>query len=197
MRFAPFLLVALFITPLQAQSADAMAPFGLGIRVNDFLSSIASVADGSSLSSGGATLLVPINVNAAFRIEPEIGFGRFSDGTSDGDFTVSYTQFRTGVGLMRLIPNDDYVLYVGGRLQYSRATNSVDFPGDNDDEESQSAFGLGPVVGGEHYFSSRFSLGGEAGLFYRSFSSELDGEESDTDTSSINTVGSVFLRFYF
>jgi hypothetical protein len=197
MRLPLFLLAALFVTPVQAQQADAIAPFGIGIRVNDFLSSIASVADGGGLSSGGATLLVPINVGPSFRIEPEIGFGRFTNSSSDGDISITFTQFRTGVGLMRLIPNGDYVLYAGGRLQYTRLTDSVEFSGGNDDEESQSVFGLGPVVGGEHYFSSRFSLGGEAGLFYRSYDSESDGEESNIDTSSINTVGSVFLRFYF
>lgn len=196
MRLLPFLLVILFIAPVQAQNADEMAPFGIGVRVNDFLSSVVSVADGSSLSLGGATFVVPINAGSSFRIEPEIGFGRFTNSSSDGDFSVTLTQFRAGVGLMRLIPSGDYVLYAGGRLQYARLTDRVEFPG-NDDEESQSVFGLGPVVGGEHYFSSHFSLGGEAGLFYRSYDSESDGEQSDIDTSSLHTVGAVFVRFYF
>lgn len=197
MRFTPFLLIVLFAAPLHAQSTEAMAPFGIGIRVNDFLSSIASVAEGSSFSSGGATFLVPINTGPSFRIEPEIGFGRFTSSLGDADFEATATQFRTGVGLMRLIPNGDYVLYAGGRLQYSRTTESLEIAGESVEDDTQSSFGFGPVVGGEHYFSSRFSLGGEAGLFYRSYSSESDGNESDIDTSSINTVASVFLRFYF
>lgn len=196
MRFLPLCLL-LFAAPLHAQQARAGTQWGIGVRVNDLLSDLASATflDDGTFSSG-ATLLVPINVGASFRIEPEVGFGRVSSGAGDGEFSQTSTQFRTGVGLMKLLPDGSFVFYVGGRLQYTRSTEKEEVPS-NDEESSRSVLGVGPVVGGEHYFSSRFSLGGEAGFLYQSYGFESDGEEIDLDLSSINTIGSVFVRFYF
>ncbi|MEP0547731.1 MAG: outer membrane beta-barrel protein [Rhodothermales bacterium] len=196
MRFLPLCLL-LFAAPLHAQQARAGTQWGIGVRVNDLLSNLASATflENGALSSG-ATLLVPINVGTSFRIEPEIGFGRASSGGGDGDFSQTSTQFRTGVGLMKLLSDGSFVFYAGGRLQYTRSTEKDESPF-GDDEFSRSVLGIGPVVGGEHYFSSRFSLGGEAGFLYQSYGLESDGEDLDLDLSSINTIGSVFVRFYF
>ena len=194
--FSLALLICLAAAPLRAQQ-DAGTHIGVGIRVNDLLSDLATAtfSDGDLLGLG-AVLLVPIDVRGTFRVEPEVGFGRVSNSSEDGDFETTSSRYHLGLGLMKLLPRDAFGLYVGGRVQYTRSVETDNFPSD-DDELVRTISGLGPVVGGDYRFAPRFSLGGEAGLLYRSFGFESNGEEIETNLSSLSTTGAVYVRFYF
>jgi hypothetical protein len=194
MRYALLALLLLSASPLWAQQADSGTHIGIGVRVNDVFGSLISFDEG--FIGGGTTLLVPININGRFKLEPELGFGRNS--TDGDDFEISTSQFTVGVGILAMAPRGDFALYGGGRLRYTKFTQELDFGGfGGSREQSSSSFGIAPVVGGEHFFSRWFSLGAEAGIEYRTFGSEEDGDEDDADRSSIATLGSVFARFYF
>jgi hypothetical protein len=81
-------------------------------------------------------------------------------------------------------------VYAGGRLKLNFVT--VDTGTVND---SENDFTLAAAVGGEHYFSPRFSLGAEGQLgTYQN--GRLSGLASLNDHGYF-TTGVAFVRFYF
>ncbi len=202
MRFLPLLLL-LVAAPLYAQQ-DQGTQIGVGVRVNDLLSNLVASdlgLSGDAFFIDSATLLVPININGTVRIEPEIGYGRASASRDrdDFDFKATTSILSLGVGVMPLLRRgNDTFLYAGGRVRFYQLKRTVEVgsPFGGDDERSDSSFGIAPVAGGEYFFSDWFSLGGEAGLEYRSVNTDED-DEQEIDQSSLSTLGAVYVRFYF
>ncbi len=190
------------------EDATPQTRIGIGVRVNDVLDNLLALNDDSELGTAGAlgiAILLPIDLNGVIRIEPELGFSSFSlnlEVDGEDDVESSANRVRLGLGVMALLQQPDLTFTAGGRVRYTRQSSeqpSFGFPdgGDDTDELVSSVLAIGPVVGGEYFFSRRFSLGAEAGLFYQSFGSEFNGEESDADVSTIQTTGSVFVRFFY
>ncbi|MDX1531673.1 MAG: outer membrane beta-barrel protein [Rhodothermales bacterium] len=200
MRPFALLLVLLLAAPA-AQAQESLPGFGVGLRLNDVLGTFTPfISEDLALSAAtGATFYLPLNVSSRFRLEPELGFGRFSSSVEDVDAGLTVSQFHLGVGAMALLPRPDLTLYVGGRLRYTRSSETNELPEDfgGDEETSASAFGFGPVVGGEHFFGRHFSLGGEVGVLYQTYGADRDGDAFELDLSTLNTFASALLRFYF
>jgi len=89
-----------------------------------------------------------------------------------------------------------FTLYYGARVGYITQT-LTDENGSETDEVSSSGFYIAPVLGGEHYFSDHFSLGGEAQIIYASVSTKPDEGNWEQDLSAINTRVLVYIRFFF
>ena len=159
----------------------------------------------------GGTLYVPINLHVNFRLEPGIGFVSASSGTEALGETKATSKSTSSIGLSlgalyQTRPSENFNLYAGPRLGV--VLNSGE---SNDGTTTTSGSATNVVallaVGGEHYFSERFSLGAEADLGYL-----MAGEptvevtpapaaaapaEPKATSSAVSTGGQVFFRFFF
>lgn len=64
-------------------------------------------------------------------------------------------------------------------------------------EMGTSGYYVARALGGEHYFSDHFSLGGEAQFVYTSVTTEPEDGDWERNLSVINTRVLVFVRFFF
>jgi hypothetical protein len=182
--------------------------FGIGVTSTGIGELFSAVARGGT----APTIYLPIRTSSHFRIEPELGIGRFStdremSGSGAAGRKQSSKTFNIGVGLFGIASKGKADLYYGGRLGYIRSTTAFEFNNSgfsSKDEESRSGYFAGPAVGIEYWVSDHFSMGGEAQVNY----SKLSGEEKEsgagrmpetTDVSSSSTATSmlIFVRFYF
>jgi hypothetical protein len=101
-----------------------------------------------------------------------------------------------GTGLLYLKPVNSTNVYVGVRGGILRTTSSYSYgSGQYDDDNSNTAYYIGPVTGAEHMFGDHFSLGGE---FQISYSKISDGDSSETvSLSSIASRSIFFVRWHF
>lgn len=147
------------------------------------------------------TVFIPINVNKKFKIEPE--FGYYKDTDKNENWERTDTRLRIGIGLFGKNTKVKTTLYYGIRLGYISSKNihkTKSYFGNNSSKENKTTrFFFGPAVGGEYFFGSRFSLGGEAGFRYTSINTE-EGDDYygyDNNGNITGTEVNIFLRFYF
>jgi hypothetical protein len=187
-----FILICFFSFSFSQSSTKV----GIGVAIIDmqqFFEAFAS--EGGSFNSA---IMVPIEMSSSFRLEPEVGFSSATDEQSSGSFTSkeSTTSWRIGVGLLGMKKYSPFTLYYGARVGYITLT-LTDEDDSGTDELSSSGFYVAPALGGEHYFSDHFSLGGEAQIIYASVSTEPDEGNWEQDLSAINTRVLVYIRFFF
>jgi len=176
--------------------AQSSTKVGIGVAIIDMQQIFeAQISEGGFFSS---TITVPIDVSPSFRLEPELGFASSTDERTSGSFTFeeSTISWKIGVGLFGLKKYDIFTLYYGGRVGYLTQTLTED-DGTDKDELGSSGFYLAPALGGEHYFSDHFSLGGEAQFVYTSVATEPKDGNWEQNLSVINTRVLVFIRFFF
>ena len=198
MKKLSFILVVLitiivFLNPAAAQDKEYRA-FGIGVVALDL--------GGALDAAGGATILLPINIGPAFRLEPILGFGSISY-DYEGKADDSESSMTIGLGIYPTIRKGSAVIYIGGRLGMAFGSEeNKDNNGDVWVEYSDFSFGLGPVLGGEYYFNSHISLGGEMSIMFSSTTLKTDydnplADDEEDSVTRIATNSMVIIRFYF
>lgn len=171
-RFFPALLLvfAVLVVPVQGQSTDGETEIGVGIAFD-----------------GGMTVTVPIHLSSV-RLEPQVGY-RQTSWSIEGEDDESSSLLEIGGGVFTTLQTyEGGSVYAGGRIglvQQSQSTGNTTV--------SESGFFIGPVLGGEYYLGDQFSLGAEAGLYYRGDPTPAD---EDVSRSTIRTNGRAFVRVY-
>jgi hypothetical protein len=172
-----FSLAAVAVAALTTASTTYAAPAAAG--TNPTIGFGVAITPTDLFFGGRRTveLLVPISITPVFRVEPEIGIlTRNTPGPDLSDFTI-------GTGVFYILRSTQSVdMYVGGRLKLNFVDNGVN---------SGTDFFLVAALGGEYFFTPKFSLGLEAQLGYYALSS------ANTDTSGVYTNGLGILRVYF
>jgi len=142
---------------------------------------------------------IPINIDS-WKLEPVFSYSSHIDKENDGDeSSTTVTQF--GVGVFRKNNYSRTSIYYGVRMgkytdEYSR--NYEDYPA-QDFERSEEGTFIAPTLGGEYYFSTHFSLGGELS-FKRLISKRTSNSDSSNYPSELATFNSrtyIVLRYYF
>jgi hypothetical protein len=91
-------------------------------------------------------------------------------------------------------------LYVGPRVVMIRESSSTSFTGSPGSSSHQTNWSFGLAIGGEHFFSPHFSLGGEVQLNYISIGDTVyepsGGPTPSTSNSMITNNGLIFIRLY-
>lgn len=190
--FKAIFILLCFVSLSLAQSGNKV---GVGIAIVDiqqFFEMI--ISQGSGMT---ATLTLPIEMSPSFRIEPEFGYFRASvENKNAVTQTETVTNWRIGAGLFPQKTYDKFVLYYGARIGYISQTQTDEVNGSKE-EATTTGFYIAPAIGGEHFLSDHFSLGGEAQLTIASLSSEREGSDYEQSILLLNTRGLVFFRFYF
>ena len=145
---------------------DPTSKAGVGISIFNF---DLFQYDYFDLYQPAGIIYVPINVTEKFRIEPEISF------FSRPGYGAAYL-FSAGLGLEGMKRKNDFNMIYGVRMGVTLL--------DGVDDRYTS---LGPILGGEHYFSKHFSIGAEI---------QLRGIYYDPDFY-ISTATSFQTKFYF
>ena len=135
----------------------------------------------------------------ARKIEIGIGFIKTNSKSDDPDFTSenTFTSLKLQVAVSKVTKFDDLAIYIGGQIGIIRNSSSSSFSssfGSDSNEESFNHWFLGPILGGEHFFSEHASLGGEAQFNYIKIGQD---ENSDGSGSIISTNVVLLFRFYF
>lgn len=174
------------------------------------LASTASAAEGKPFIGVGATLganfqaaegytiVVPINVAPAIRVEPFLAYGQHREtdtSNSAGDVTDWSSGLSIGAGVYLLKDMGSNVeLSLGGRLAINReAIGTNNEITDVSTDSSAVGFGLAAVGGLEYYFSPKFALGVEGELFVDT----IKNSDTDVRDTSFGTDARVTARIYF
>lgn len=156
---------------------------------------------GKELYSASLTLLdfpsfyLPITLSN-FRIEPEIGYYRYSGEFEDEDTIETRLTIGFGIFLISRKPNTN--IYYGLRMGLMRSYEYDKWVWDGQDvyEDHRTDYYIGPAIGGEYLFTKHLSLGGEIQVNYISIGqwSESTGKHS---VSVTRTKPLIFVRWYF
>ncbi len=147
-------------------------------------------------------LYLPLQVLPALRIEPSLGLFHTSRTRSNGA-TSSSSATSLGVGALWFFrPIAPTGLYAGGRLGllFSGRTDVSD--AGSVTELSENDLTLAPVLGGEHAFSQRFTLGAELQLPITAYGDQTTKTSAGSAApnrglSSFSTNAVLFLRYFF
>jgi len=196
----PLLLCVIFRMDLSAQ--DSGTRYGIGVNfAKDFV-----VADvGSDLS----VMSLPYDFSnisivfrsASFRVEPSLGYFRFSSSYSEGSAEAEATTSNWRLGFNLAVNKETgkmhhyYGISVGFIFSSVYSKFSSDLFSDKEDD-SKTDFFVGPVLGGEYNFHENLSLGGEIQFNYISLG-QYDDSEGDLSVSVITTRAIIVLRWYF
>jgi hypothetical protein len=107
-----------------------------------------------------------------FRLEPYIGFDYTIPDQGDDTYTM---MVGTGAHFLKEVTNDTLAYYGA----YAELIQS------DDGTNSDTQFGLGPVVGVEYSFAKDFSIGAEASL-----------KMTFGDSSKLETASAILFRYY-
>lgn len=167
------LAFAVFAGSAHGQSEDGDLDIGVGVFFEG--------------TDGSTTVTVPILLPSV-RLEPQVGYARTSR-TVTGDDDETDTVLEIGGGVFKTLRTYQSAnVYAGGRVglvQRSQSSGNTTL--------SETGFFIGPALGGEYSFGDHFSLGAEAGLFYRGVPTP---EEEDLSVSTLRTNGRAFVRVY-
>ncbi len=151
-----------------AATADAQEPgvtFGIGTSLNP----TAILGGDVLLRVGLGNIYFPLIIGSSFKLEPEFGLLRSSEKTTDGTSSSesSATLTRLGIGAFWVTPiHESFRAYIGPRVAILRNSVTSRFGSTPERKVTQTNFVLELATGGEHLFSSHFSLGGEVRLGY-------------------------------
>ncbi|MCK6543993.1 porin family protein [bacterium] len=218
-------MVLFFGLSLQAQedgeSNDAGHPktkFGIGISIGTNTHRFGDDEDYKFYKTGAVMgIYVPININGKWRMEPEVSFNTMSGKINSEEGIYSYSSSSTlkisryGVGVLYRKKREQTETYLGVRFGKAfvedKSSSSYEEPGYENarsEKRNRSDLYLGPVAGGEYYFSPFFSIGGEAQVIYtkvgRTYGDEYEDDEDgniDFDVHAWDTRAHLFVRWYF
>jgi hypothetical protein len=191
-----------------AQSAPIGPHVGLGIAFSDVSELVTVLSEQAIPSTLVPGVLVPIDVNSHFRLEPEIGGYRNSTTVTQSlgipgllpPSTRTYTFFRAGTGAFWTTTKDRVTVYYGGRVAYLRYTQSASGSSSYTYPTIPGKM-FAPAVGAEYRLSDHFRLGGEVQLRFASWetssTSPAPAFSSSITGDSVSTHGSLNVRFYF
>lgn len=158
-----------------------------------------SSLDAGSLFTGGlppAQIFFPIVISPKLRVEPELGILKLED---DQDPSQDVSIYTVGIGLLLTRRVSEEVLaYVGPRLSFSMISQPVDDPfGPGSVDATGTDMRAAAVLGGEYFFSSRFSLGAEGQLAFLIVGDrDVSGVGTIQGGSSVTTHALAFFRAY-
>lgn len=189
------LLLVVLAAPAQAQSPWK---FGVGINLNQLF---AGLDEESTFAIPINNLHFPIAFGQRLLLEPEFGMtnGKQTVKVLDVEQEFKATIWRLGIGIFYRFPaTDDLRVYVGPRFKWIRTTASED-DGTDVTRFAETDVSIGAALGGEYFFSSHFSLGGEAQFNY------IDLGEPDVEIGDVvdlrrrifTTDTLVMIRWYF
>jgi hypothetical protein len=145
------------------------------------VSTATDVGIGLSIKSNDATIYVPIDVSAAFRIEPSISY---SENKTESGFTITEnTNINLGVGFFgKSQVVDSIEVYYGGRVAYieSKAESSTSLPFPASSSVKSDGYRIAPTLGFQYFFNDHISLGGEVAWAH----TDLDNVESSGTTTN-------------
>lgn len=211
-RILPIGLVMLVLTQA-VEAQDKRPQVGVGVSLDLTPTGDFSLLDELHFTGRTGNIHVPIQISPTVRLEPMIGYAHESQKTTNGSTTstAAGTLWRAGIGLLfQFSKHEDFQAYAGGRAGLARRsvkfTNSdPNFPPPTSTRASQKNTFLAAVLGGEFYFSPRFSLGAEAQLVYTDLG---DVQVSATPPppfpapgvgesgSELSTAGLIVVRWY-
>lgn len=192
-------------TPTQ----DGQTRFGVGISLAPSALVLAGSNQQSSyLPIGLGDLFFPILIGRSFKLEAEAGILKASSETSSNGSTSTAkgTSLRLGVGAFKVmpLPGGATQMYIGPRVLLVSTSVSASYSSggfSSDQSTDQTDWVIGLALGGEHFFTPHFSLGGELQVNYVTFGTPShtpsSGSEPSVSQSLISTNGLPLLRAYF
>jgi hypothetical protein len=189
------LLLVFLATPAQAQSPWKL---GIGISLNQLF---ADLDEESAFAIPINNLHFPVAFGEHLLLEPEVGMtkGKQTVEVLGVRQEFNATIWRLGIGIFYRFPaTEDLRVYLGPRFKWMRTTASED-DGTDKTEFAETDVSIGAALGGEYFFSSHFSLGGEAQFNY------IDLGEPDVEIGDVvdlrrrifTTDTLVMIRWYF
>ena len=153
---------------------------------------------------GLGNIYFPLIIGSSLKVEPEFGLLRLSEKAtgSFGESEVSSTLLRLGLGVFWITPlRGSFRAYVGPRVGIVRQSSSFSFSSQPEQQVTQTHRILELATGGEHLFSSHFSLGGEVRLSYITAGEPKETPSSpnpvEQNESIVTTNALILLRWYF
>ncbi len=157
---------------------------------------------------GGGSLVIPLDIAGVVRIEPEVGFFHYNQGTDTNSDTSTTVKLGAGIFWMFGI-GDDAQGTLGARLGpqiVSQVQERPEAMGAGSVETTRTAinFAAGPAFGGEYFFSENFSLGAEAQINFMYLGEEdisvdpgPDPGGNDQTGFAAHTNAVIFARVFF
>jgi hypothetical protein len=209
MRIVKASLLALVTASTLGAQDPAKSMFGLGVTFNPGALLLPGETEALLTQSGFNNILVPIRT-AKLTFEPEFGINRTTVEreiqTGPSTFTTVKSKVsmkRIGAGLLKhLARRDNLEPYVAPRIGFIFASSEEPsgFGTTTTIKTSATNFYLTGAAGAQYFFSSHFTLGGEAQLTYTKIGKpEVTGTSFPPSTqsgSTITTLGVVTIRWY-
>lgn len=204
-RTASFTAVMVVASSAAAQGATGSAHndgfhMGLGAGIG-LVSPIIFDDDVAFMGPAGGSVLLPMDIAGAVRLEPEIGFFHWATDEEDGG-SRSTSLVRPGLGVFGIIGlGQDAMVTLGGRLgpQFVSSSSVTTIPGvpPEPDQEitisrSRVDFWLSPAVGGEYFFNQHFSLGAETQINFVFVGDDTVERDPDPGGSSTDPDDTAF-----
>lgn len=185
-----------------AAQSDGGVKVGFGVALNPI--AIADMdLDASVLPVGLGNFTVPIQIGSSLRFEPEFGIFRGHSESSSNGSTSKYTQslMRYGLAAHYLFAgSESFRPYVGPRVGFIRQSSDQEFTGSTPYESKRTDTYFGLALGGEYWFTPRFSLGGEVQVNRIGIGDEEVTNEpapsGSYDASFVSSNGVVAVKFY-
>ena len=194
--------IAMLTIAATADAQERGVTFGIGTSLNP---TAIFTGDGDLvlLPVGLGNIYFPLIIGSSFKLEPEFGLLRLSEKTTDGTTSSesSATLTRLGIGAFWVTPiRESFRAYVGPRVGIVRNSESSRFGTGPERKVTQTDLVLELVTGGEHLFSSHFSLGGEVRLTYINVGEREvtppSPSPSQQSRSILTTNALILLRWY-
>lgn len=192
-----YILLVILTQQLYAQDVEDAENWSIGIGVS--IGKDLVVADDGELMMLPvcfSNIHIPITVSQKLRFEPEFSIWIYS---YEGDNNISrkYTTYRIGLGILGIKSLEQTKLHYGLRagIVYNSTERTAPESEYNKDESKTDKY-VGLAIGAEYYFSTYFSIGGEAQLNYI-FLGNFDDNDDNGSASIISNRALVVIRFYF
>lgn len=206
MRLWPAILLTITASSLAAQDPQAAAierkpSVGFGVTISPI--AIFLEDDIGLLPLGLGNILIPIRLNPKMTLEPELGYFKTEQTDPGGGgapgSSSTFSNSRFGVGVLGDIGAGGPLRpYLGFRVVRVRSTSEFT-GGTGTVTATRTGWTMSAVLGGQHFFTETFSLGGEVQMGRTSIgAAEVSGGGSSGDgkISFVGTNGIVAIRWF-